>query len=979
MTKNSFQSLEISTDSDENSKIPTVEDFVLIKPITKGGFGKVYLGAKRKALDEYNTKRFNQTDKENNSPVSFSKTILPEQEFDKENLPPPPVTFAIKIMKKEELEQKNMLSSVLTERKALALSKSPFTVHLYYSLLSEDLVVLVMEYMIGGDLSALLDQHKVFDYRSAAFYISEAALALEYLHNHGIIHRDIKPDNMLVGANGHIKLTDFGLAEVSLDRNLEPQDLLFPTPQSNMDSKDKDFSDSIEYGSNGYDNYNYSGYLSNNSKNGIGNIFNFSYGNSTCLSPANTTFKSNKSQHSNSYRMRDLGRTPGQVRSLITDWNDAIIGSNSASRTASLNLKRPKDKGLNIFKNLIKSKKMGESTPKDFNDSLNKPTVGSRLKSKPFDSHNPLIDIFDIASDEDSPVKNPFPMKCLPKITDECSTPTRKSRSSIPVRPRSKTISDFSNSNSEISKPKFLDVFNTDCDVSLKVRSIFKGHSSITGSSITGKRTREERSSSSKSTNSICSCKSLDNEKTLCTFHKNKKFQKDLKMKNCFRLRSFSETKRVKSSTSCNNSENLGRFGLTPNKQSSASVSSLSTSIATLSISSSCKNSREPSLSTKSQDERFSISHNVTCLICKKRLTSTHVCQKIEKSSSSDSKINLNFDDTNFQETLITDEGNLTKQQNDLGCRFPKTSTIDPTINFSKMGKPHVHFTSMAPVMYSDSLYNKRKSTPFKDAKNKNDSFSIDLPTFLKEKIKSESSSDNLIEYSIEKNLNDKLTENEVKFNLTPSISKNICSIKSTPRSYIQSSISKKTFKSTQISKSTQLSSRIQGSCKIETALLGTPDYISPELLKHKKHDKSVDFWALGCCLYQFLIGIAPFTDQTVDKIFNRIKNGIIDWPDDADIPQDENTSEIELFDQDAKDIIKLLLTQDPKDRGDIFAIKNSNYFVKFIDWDNVLNEEPPFIPDLDTEDDIRYFEIRNARRGIVMSPGPMNMQKFTY
>ena len=64
--------------------------------------------------------------------------------------------YAIKIMKKEEMDQKNMLSSVVRERKALALSKSPFTVHLYYSLLSDDLIVLVMEYMVGGDLSALL-------------------------------------------------------------------------------------------------------------------------------------------------------------------------------------------------------------------------------------------------------------------------------------------------------------------------------------------------------------------------------------------------------------------------------------------------------------------------------------------------------------------------------------------------------------------------------------------------------------------------------------------------------------------------------------------------------------------------------------------------------------------------------------------------------------------------------------------------------
>merc|ERR1719436_1247043 len=67
---------------------------------------------------------------------------------------------------------------------------------------------------------------------------------------------------------------------------------------------------------------------------------------------------------------------------------------------------------------------------------------------------------------------------------------------------------------------------------------------------------------------------------------------------------------------------------------------------------------------------------------------------------------------------------------------------------------------------------------------------------------------------------------------------------------------------------------------RTETALLGTPDYIAPEILSRKSHDKAVDFWALGCCMYQFMIGMAPFTDQTVKDIFRRIQEGKIDWPD---------------------------------------------------------------------------------------------------
>lgn len=70
-----------------------------------------------------------------------------------------------------------------------------------------------MDYVPGGELFSVLRKSKRFPDHVAKFYATEVTLALEYLHNKNIIYRDLKPENLLLDATGHIKITDFGFAK----------------------------------------------------------------------------------------------------------------------------------------------------------------------------------------------------------------------------------------------------------------------------------------------------------------------------------------------------------------------------------------------------------------------------------------------------------------------------------------------------------------------------------------------------------------------------------------------------------------------------------------------------------------------------------------------------------------------------------------------------------------------------------------------
>ena len=123
--------------------------------------------------------------------------------------------YAIKKIKKYILIIKNQIRHILNEQILMSKASSPWIVELKASFQEDDYLYLVMEYLPGGDLMNLLIQKDTLTEKEAKFYIAELILAIESIHNLDCIHRDIKPDNVLIDKNGHIKLSDFGLAKIS--------------------------------------------------------------------------------------------------------------------------------------------------------------------------------------------------------------------------------------------------------------------------------------------------------------------------------------------------------------------------------------------------------------------------------------------------------------------------------------------------------------------------------------------------------------------------------------------------------------------------------------------------------------------------------------------------------------------------------------------------------------------------------------------
>ena len=157
-------------------RVVGIDDFQLLKIVGKGNFGKVML-VKMKGTDE---------------------------------------VFAMKVLSKKQIIENNEIEHTMAECSILQRLRHPFLVNMHYAFQTEENLHLILDFVNGGELFHHLQTDRRFTENRVRFYAAEILLGLEYLHNAGVLYRDLKLENLLLSAEGHIVFTDFGLSKEGL-------------------------------------------------------------------------------------------------------------------------------------------------------------------------------------------------------------------------------------------------------------------------------------------------------------------------------------------------------------------------------------------------------------------------------------------------------------------------------------------------------------------------------------------------------------------------------------------------------------------------------------------------------------------------------------------------------------------------------------------------------------------------------------------
>ena len=163
---------------DKDIKKVSLSDFKILKVLGRGTFGKVCL------VQYKSTKKY----------------------------------YAMKIMRKNIILEHDQVTHTLLEKNILQNLNYQFLVGMPFCFQTQERIYFVMNFIRGGELFNHLHKSKYFPEEEAKFYSAIIGLALEYLHIHGIVYRDIKPDNILIDEDGYLKLADFGMAKMLKDK-----------------------------------------------------------------------------------------------------------------------------------------------------------------------------------------------------------------------------------------------------------------------------------------------------------------------------------------------------------------------------------------------------------------------------------------------------------------------------------------------------------------------------------------------------------------------------------------------------------------------------------------------------------------------------------------------------------------------------------------------------------------------------------------
>ncbi|XP_066243655.1 serine/threonine-protein kinase greatwall isoform X1 [Saccopteryx leptura] len=845
---------------------PSIEEFTIVKPISRGAFGKVYLGQKGGKL------------------------------------------YAVKVVRKADLINKNMTHQVQAERDAMALSKSPFIVHLYYSLQSANNVYLVMEYLIGGDVKSLLHVYGYFDEKMAVKYISEVALALDYLHRHGIIHRDLKPDNMLISNEGHIKLTDFGLSKVTLNRDINMMDILI-TPS--MAKPRQDYSRTpgqvlslisslgfhLPVAEKSQDATNiFSTHVSETSQLSQGLVYPMSVDQNDSTPYSSTLLKS---------YLETVASNPGIPVKCLTS---SLLQSRKRLATSSASSQS------HTFVSSVESEYHGsprwERDGQESDHALDSTVMSWNTAEKP-----------SCANSANTVETRSFSQKAL-----ELALSPIQNSSAIPAGGSSCVNLAKKCFSEKVSwEARELDRNNINMTADIRQSGLHQSNQGAVDSAgmieeHLGKRSIKRHFELVDS--SPCQ-KTIQNKKS-CT-----EYKQSNKMRDCYTNQSTGLTTEVQDlklsvysqQNDCANKENMVNSVMDKQQTPEKTPIPMIAKNLMRELDEDCDKNNKDNLSSSflcSDDDRASKS---ICMDSDSSFPGVSIMETPLEGQSLEP--NKSIKESSFEEPNIEDLLTVS-----LSCQESTLPNGDknPAVQNSNQ-------KMLAPLEVLKTLtFSKRNTVAFR-------SFNSHINVSSNSEPSKMSITLDAMDISCAHSGSYPMT-------ITPTQKERpYLPYQETPN-HVKSGTPYRTPKSVR-----------RGAAPADDGrILGTPDYLAPELLLGRAHGPAVDWWALGVCLFEFLTGIPPFNDETPQQVFQNILKRDIPWPEGEEKLSDGAQSAVEIF-----------LTIDDTKRAGMKELKHHPLFSD-VDWENLQHQSMPFIPQPDGETDTSYFEARNNAQHLTVS-----------